>query len=1102
MDSAPSAENDRLRSAVTTHLRLLRDLTALLAGCALVFYIDVSTPPAVAAAFAYVGIVLLAQRPGNARLAGFTAALASVLIILALGLDGSLGSLSDGVLSGVLAIIVLWMAVVLGARPARPRPVVATQPESSQELESQANIVRLTEVQRALLDRLHLATQTAGIAIWDRDLLTGALYVDDGMTRLLGSAQEPRGGDALLAATHPEDRESVDEAIRRALADIKHSGRLSLRHRIVRQQDGAIRYVQTHQRVFRDGTGTPVRMLGVAWDVTAEVSHAEQLRLQAEYERELLMRISVAAKAAHISPWEFDLRTRQFVWDQHRPAAFGLDHVPVERLQAELEQLLPSEDLAERSRAIQDAFASNADELEYRFRIVRGAREPSHMRSFARIIRDAAGVPVRLVGATSDITADVHLNELLRHQAEQERVLTERLAMATHAAGINSWEVDVPARQVVLWTHQQREARAALVPGRYPLDELDQVLHPQDAGVFDRTVAQARAAGSEVMSYQMRRARPGGGYDHIQNHARLILDSDGRVMRAVGISWDITQEIEAAQSLLDATEVARAASRAKSELLANVSHEIRTPMNGIVGMSRLLLDTELDPVQRDYAETIGSSADSLLRVVNDLLDLSKIEAGRMHIESVSLDMRELVEDVVAALRLEADSKALQLEVRLDPALGGAALRGDPQRIRQCLINLVGNAVKFTAHGGVTVHVRAMHQTDGYALTRFEVSDTGIGIAQADLVHLFEPFMQVDSSSTRNFGGTGLGLSIVKRFVEHMGGRVGVHSVSGQGSTFWFDLPLSQPEYVTSAPLDRSVGTTTSSQRVSVRARPLTIEYAGTVLLVEDNAVNQKVAQQFLRRLGCEVVTAANGAEALEMYRADTYKLILMDLQMPVMDGFTATTLIRKRQAGTTDATPIVALTANAMAGEFERCMASGMLDFLTKPLNVDRLRAVLDRCGMRRVPEVLSAQIMVAEEHYGHSQPAELAVAEPQQAEPETLPVDLSALEQLVDGDAQFEQELLDTFVEGVTQMSSELQDQLRRGERNELTRTAHRMKGAAGNMHASTLQQLSAQLEAQAVTATQQQLSDWVGGLCREVQRIVTFLRNTGRHVVASSAA
>jgi PAS domain-containing protein len=221
---------------VTAHLRLFRDLAALLGGCGLVFYIDISTPPVIAAGFAYVGLVLLAQRPNHSRLAGFTATVASALILLAMGLEGSLRSLSDGLISGVLAIIVLWMTVVLNARPARGRPIPQARPvDGSQDLESHTSIVRLTEVQRTLLDRLHLATQTAGIAIWDLDLSTDEVYVDDGMTKLLGSTCEPYGGDALLAATHPDDRALVNEAIRSAMHDVKHSGSLSLRHRIVRR---------------------------------------------------------------------------------------------------------------------------------------------------------------------------------------------------------------------------------------------------------------------------------------------------------------------------------------------------------------------------------------------------------------------------------------------------------------------------------------------------------------------------------------------------------------------------------------------------------------------------------------------------------------------------------------------------------------------------------------------------------------------------------------------------------------------------------------------------------------------------------------------------
>jgi two-component system, sensor histidine kinase and response regulator len=699
------------------------------------------------------------------------------------------------------------------------------------------------------------------------------------------------------------------------------------------------------------------------------------------------------------------------------------------------------------------------------------------------------------------------------------------------------------------------------------------LLHPNDKARVIRAFGDIYGRPGETVALTFRMRHRNGTWVAMEGTV-LNLVNDATVGGFVVNTRDVSERERVAAELATARDAALEASRMKSQFLASMSHEIRTPMNAVIGLTELLLDSPMSDEQRRYAAGVQTAADGLLGIINDILDFSKVEAGKLQLELVDIDLGILLEDVVALFADTAQSRGVELLVHRHVGLR-TALRGDPTRLRQVLVNLTSNAVKFTTEGEVVLAASLVSDSPTVATVRFEVSDTGIGIASDDQARMFDPFSQADSSTTRRFGGTGLGLAIVKQLVELMGGHLGLDSEVNVGSRFWFELPFEKQDVNTAevelaisdleslrvlivddnatnrlilhqqlaswgmqpdeeaggrAALERmraasanrlgydivvldlnmpemdglELARTVSSEpgisaaklfllsssgkvsdevarecRLSgalakpVRqselfnclvtglsasagtGRPIVapsgvvseaMRRHGHVLLVEDNAMNQLVATKILEKLGYTVALAENGREALEAIAGSAFDAVLMDCQMPDMDGYEATRQLRRLESDDGRRLPVIAMTAAAMEGDRERCLAAGMDDYVTKPVRSIAVDAVLARwIGDRE-------QLAPA---------ATIAAAAPLETGPPLDPERLAMLRELDGGDGELLSAVVSEFVGDSTQQLGAVATALIEGDPHVVERAVHNLKGASANLGATTLADLCGELEA-----------------------------------------
>ena len=943
-------------------------------------------------------------------------------------------------------------------------------------------------------------------------------------------------------------------------------------------RDGREYQVADSAAPIRDHVGDMRGVVLVFHDVSDQYRMKEMLRESEE-------RLRLAMDATSEGLWDLNIRTGLVHFSPQWLAQLGYTHEQTPQPVDFLESIVHPEDQLRAKDAAQAHLNGITAVYECEMRVRMKSGQYRHHLFCGKIVkRDAGGQPLRAVGAMKDISERIRSEQELRSSKQEIETILQSLQSGLLIIDAETHEIveanpaacrmiGLPRQDVV--GHRCHRFVCPAEAEACPITDLGQVVDNSDRMLLTadhrwipilKTVVPVTLGDRECL-------------------LESFVDITER-KRAEDVLRSTMTELELTNRQLEET-IARAnemallaemANVAKSQFLANMSHEIRTPMNGVIGMTGLLLDTDLTPEQRQYAEMVRTSGDNLLSLINNILDFSKIEAGKLELEMLDFDLRTTMEDVVEMLAVKAHEKGLELTCLVDPGVP-SFLRGDAGRLRQIVVNLVGNAMKFTREGEVDIRIGLEQETEKTVLLRFTIRDTGIGIPADRQGILFTMFSQVDGSTTRKYGGTGLGLAISKQLAEKMGGRIGVHSEEGKGSTFWFTVELARtadarpgespgcgeiaglhalvvddhetnrllvntlllswgcrpaeakdgptalrmlqdglrsgdpfhvavidylmpemdglelglrisedPELgdvrlilmsslgqggeITHIAKDRfaawltkplrqaqlkeclamavGAGAAEDRKREHPMSKPSSVAEPVRrnirILLAEDNLINQKVARVMLEKFGYRVDAVSNGQEAVEALIHIPYDLVLMDCQMPEMDGFEATRLIRGGNRCLDPGVPIVAMTANAMRGDRERCIEAGMDDYIAKPVQPRELADMVDRLVTR-----------IRSEEF-RPRPA-----------PDAPPPEIPAEEEVFRGqnllarlmdDREFAQEVVTAFLDDLPVQIRKLREFLRTGDAGGACRQAHTIKGAAGNIEAPAIRALAVDLE------------------------------------------
>ncbi|MCK9442300.1 MAG: PAS domain S-box protein [Methanothrix sp.] len=766
------------------------------------------------------------------------------------------------------------------------------------------------------------------------------IYVSPVVEQLLGYKPKEVIGENFAGFIHPEDLPGLKGSFYKTM-----QGKLETYEFRIRDNRNQYRHVRTSSRLEIDEHGRALGITGLLSDITKQKQKddAEQ-----ESESKLAAIIEFLPDATFV----IDLQGKVIAWNRAMEEMTGVNKKDMIG-QGDHAYAVPF--YGERRRQLLDLLDKDDKEIASNYQYVQRkgntiyaevftpalfGGKGAHVWAKGAPIFDAKGKRLGAIESIRDITENKRAKEELQESKDYLDKIINSIGDPIFVKNRHHQFVLVNNALCALAGRSCEELIGKMDYDFFPAEQVSVFLE-KDELVFE--------TGKENVNEET--ITDSQGIDRtIITKKTLYTDISGNKF-IVGIIRDITERKWAEEELQktnrqleqsiakanELTTLARKANAAKSEFLANMSHEVRTPLNGVIGMTELLLDTDLNSEQQEYAQTIHSSGEALLALVNDILDFSKIEARKLVMEMRDFDLANVLKYTTDLLARSAQEKGLELECQVEPAVP-MQLRGDAGRLRQILANLGGNAVKFTIRGKIVIRVSVECVEERYVTLRFSVSDTGIGIPANRLKALFTPFTQADGSTTRKYGGTGLGLAISKQLAQMMNGKIGAKSIEGVGSTFWFTARFEKMAH-------RAESIASLGQTMPTAAGPaLDLPGKVRILLAEDNPVNQKVALAMLKRLGFRTDVVANGREAVKAMQTVAYDLVLMDCQMPEMDGFEATRAVRQKESPALNPSiPIIAMTASAMQADRERCLQAGMSDFIAKPVQPRELAEMLAR---------------------------------------------------------------------------------------------------------------------------------------------------------------
>jgi len=812
-----------------------------------------------------------------------------------------------------------------------------------------------------------------------------------------------------------------------------------------RRKDGTPFYAHASLSLIKSEEGFPVGISGSFVDITRLKHVEEDLRNRTLELSEAKARLDLALEATGMGTWDWDVLTNSMKWDDNLFRLVGVSKEEFLQTHGSLLELsnkiLPPEDNRRMLEVMQAVVDGKTDSYEFEHDVLRPDGTVRHFLVKGRAHRDSKGKLLRVIGTTMDVTDQKIAEDALRRSEAN-------LARAQTMAHLGSYSFDAHTGEIY-WSEELKTIWDYDPGPTYSFETVISRIHPEDRKRILETLKNA-GQGKHPFNSEYRIVKSDGSIRYIHDQGEISLDKNGTPVRIFGTLQDITHRKLMEEQLLKAKETAETANKAKGDFLANMSHEIRTPMNAVLGMLEMLLETNLTDEQREYLQLAHASAESLLSIIEDVLDFSKIEQNKLELEQISFELESLISHIINLLSGKASSKGLKLAFHIEKSLPSTFI-GDPVRLKQVLFNLLGNAIKFTKKGEVTLSVEAYmpsekdsspssSDSEEEITLLFRVRDTGVGIPPEKLSKIFDPFIQADASVTREYGGTGLGLAISSQLVELLGGKIWVESEVGKGSTFYFTVRVKRGESSenyrqgNNIPEESLLGCLEAKENYGSE---ITSGESLNILLAEDHLINQKLILSLLEKKGHTITLVTNGKEALDALSRRDFDAVLMDIHMPGMAGMEATRRIRDPSSRVRwHNIPIIAFTARALKEDREKCLEAGMNYYITKPLKKEKLLNILEdiRVG-KHTPERVSTP------------PDRESIAFDF---PEDQVFNLEEVLERTEGDEALLKEMVKIFLGMAPELLDSINRALRKGKAEELRERAHILKSAAGSIGAN----------------------------------------------------